>query len=225
MLLVVCRLSVALRGIRPPKNQGKFVLCTWRALGAGYAYNWQSSYYIGILVKEEQFARKFAERFSKCIGGKVTAYPFRKRNLWFVRIGNYELFSLFRDFRRNLCLVQDVETISKEDALQFIEGFFDAEGCIKVIKEIGRKTPKICLDFTNTNYEVLEVIQKLLKLFLHIEARFSVQHDKRPNRKPVYHLRIYKKEHVRTFFENMQTTKLNKEKGESLKNWLQLKLG
>jgi hypothetical protein len=56
---------------------------------------------------------------------------------------------------------------------------------------------------------------------LNIESRFSVQHDKRPNRKPVYHLRIYKKDYVRIFFENMQTIKLNKEKALYLEKWLQ----
>jgi hypothetical protein len=33
------------------------------------------------------------------------------------------------------------------NALQLIEGFFDAEGCVKVIKEKVRKTPKVNLDF------------------------------------------------------------------------------
>ncbi|AIF83378.1 LAGLIDADG endonuclease [Candidatus Nitrososphaera evergladensis SR1] len=189
-------------------------------LGDGYAYNWQSSYKVGILVKDESFAKKFAERLSTCTGGKVTAYPSRKRNLWFVKVGNHELFTLFKDFKSNLNLVKD-ETISKAHALQFIEGFFDAEGCVKVVKEKARKTPKICLDFTNTNYEVLEVVQKLLRTSLNIESGFSVQHDKRPNRKPVYHLRIYKKDYIRIFFENMQTIKLNKEKALHLKKWLQ----
>jgi intein-encoded DNA endonuclease-like protein len=189
-------------------------------LGDGYAYNWRSSYNIGILVRDESFAKKFAERLSVCVGGKVTAYPSRKRNLWFVKIGNHELFTLFKDFKSNLSLVKD-EKLSREDALQFIEGFFDAEGCVKVIKEKVRKTPKICLDFSNTRYEVLEVVQKLLRTSFQIEAGFSIQHDKRPNRKPVYHLRIYKKDYVRIFFENMQTIKLSKEKALLLENWLQ----
>ncbi len=189
-------------------------------VGDGYAYNWKSSYHVGILVKDESFARKFAERLSKCIGGNVNAHPARKRNLWFVRVGNYELFTLFKDFRGSLNMVKDV-AISKQDALQFIEGFFDAEGCVKVVREKVRKTPKICLDYTNTNYEVLGIVQKLLKRYLDIESGFSVQHDKRPNRKPVYHLRIYKKDYVRIFFDNIQTIKLNKEKELCLKNWLQ----
>lgn len=155
-----------------------------------------------------------------CIGRNVTAHPSRKRNLWFVRVGNYELFTLFKGFKSNLNLVKDA-AISKQDSLQFIEGFFDAEGCVKVIRERVRKTPKICLDFTNTNREVLEVVQRLLRNSLQIESGLSVQHDKRPNRKPVYHLRIYKKDYIRIFFENMQTIKLNKEKELCLKNWLQ----
>jgi len=43
---------------------------------------------------------------------------------------------------------------------------------VKVVKEKVRKTPKICLDFTNTNHEVLEVVQKLLRNSLEIESGF-----------------------------------------------------
>ncbi|MGH9993427.1 MAG: LAGLIDADG family homing endonuclease [Nitrososphaera sp.] len=189
-------------------------------LGDGYAYNWHSSYNVGILVKDESFAKKFAGQLSKCISRNVTAYPSRKRNLWFVKVGNYELFTLLGDFKSNLNLISD-KKISSDDALQFIEGFFDAEGCVKVIKEKARITPKICLDFTNTNRKILVAVQKLLKTSLNIESGFSVQHDMRANRKTVYHLRIYKKDHVRIFFENIQTIKLSKEKALWLKKWLQ----
>ena len=41
-------------------------------------------------------------------------------------------------------------------------------------------------------------------------------------RKKVYHLRIYKKDFVKTFFENMSTTKLKEEKMIYVENWLKL---
>jgi intein/homing endonuclease len=190
-------------------------------LGDGYIYHWKSFYSVGILVKNKSFAMKFAEHLSKCIGREVFAYCSKKRMLWFVRIGNFELFTLFKNFRNDLNFKKAIEVMPKEDALQFIEGFFDAEGCVKIIKENIRQTPKVCLDFTNTNREVLEAVKQLLKVFLQVEARFSVQHDKRDNRKTVYHLRIYKKDYVRIFFENVQTIKLSKEKALYLEKWLQ----
>ena len=105
--------------------------------------------------------------------------------------------------------------------LFFVEGFFDAEGCVKIIKEKVRHLPKICLDITNTNLQYLDFIKKMLKKCLKIEARYSIQ---KPigNRKIAYHLRIYKKEYVRKFFENTKTTKLKKEKITYVKNWLNL---
>ncbi len=106
-----------------------------------------------------------------------------------------------------------------------IEGFFDAKGCIKIIKEkIRRKTPKICLDITNTNFKILELVRQLLKEHLNIEARYSSQAEHMGKdgymRKRVYHLRIYKKEFVRKFLENIDTTKLKEEKIIYVKNWL-----
>ena len=103
----------------------------------------------------------------------------------------------------------------------FVEAFFDAEGCVKIIKEKIRKTPKICLDTTNTNLKLLDLIRRLLKEHLGIEARYSIQKaDGIKNKQIAYHLRIYKKEFVKKFFENISTTKLKEEKVLYVKNWL-----
>lgn len=112
----------------------------------------------------------------------------------------------------------------KISQLLFLEGFFDAEGCVKIIKEPVRKTPKICPDITNTELEYLEITGKILLQQLGIEARYSSQEaylskDGHP-RKKSYHLRIYKKEYARKFFENIHTTKLKPEKLQYVENWL-----
>ena len=106
------------------------------------------------------------------------------------------------------------------NALQLIEGFFDAEGCVKVIKEKVRKTPKINLDFCNTNLALLEIIRRELNYALNIEGRFTSQKDKRPNRQVVYHLRIYPKDAIRKFLEHVSTIKLKPEKVQYVENWL-----
>jgi len=115
----------------------------------------------------------------------------------------------------------------KQSFLLFIEGFFDAEGCVKIIKEKVRKTPKICLDITNTNYDYLEIIRKLLQNILNIESKYSIQKPELGKdghmRKKAYHLRIYKKEFVKKFFENINTTKLKEEKISYVENWLKTK--
>lgn len=108
----------------------------------------------------------------------------------------------------------------RANSLEFIEGFFDAEGCVKLVKESVRKTPKVCLDATNTNCIYLEIIRRMLDKTLHIEARFSIQRPRSKNRRITFHLRVYKKEFVKIFLENINTTKLREDKIQRVNNWL-----
>lgn len=60
-----------------------------------------------------------------------------------------------------------------------------------------------------------------MKRYLDIEARYSIQKaDGKKNKQVAYHLRIYKKEYVKIFFENISTTKLKEEKKIYVSNWL-----
>ncbi len=80
------------------------------------------------------------------------------------------------------------------------------------------------MDITNTDFRILELVRKLLHEHLEIEARYSVQKPELGNdgflRKTAYHLRIYKKEFIKRFFENISTTKLKEEKVIYVENWL-----
>ncbi|MBI4053663.1 MAG: LAGLIDADG family homing endonuclease [Candidatus Diapherotrites archaeon] len=195
-------------------------------IGDGYVYSWkQVGHKVGV-IGEEDFIKKYAGKISACIGRPVKGYINRSNNTWFVVVGNVELFFLFKqirkDFDKLFLMLGDGDC--RLNALQLIEGFFDAEGCVKVIKEKSRKTPKICLDLCNTNYNILEIIRKLLEEQLQIISRYSIQKsfvgkDGSP-RKKIYHLRIYKKSFVRTFFENIGTCKLKPEKICYVQNWL-----
>ena len=194
-------------------------------LGDGCAYNWKTTNNYTILVGDYNFANKYAKMATECINTKTKAYIDRNKNIWLVRSNNFELYSLFKKSRENLDYLEKlINKNDKKSALLFIEGFFDAEGCVKIIKETTRKTPKICLDITNTNYEALELIKKLLKKYLDINSEYSVQKAKIGNdgfqRKEIYHLRIYKKESIRTFLKNISTTKLNNKKIPYVQKWL-----
>lgn len=196
-------------------------------LGDGCAYHWRKGdTKMLVLIGDYNFTKKYTEKLSKCSRNKVKNYIDRNKGVWFVRIGNITLYNLFKEIRLDLNKLADLikQENSKENSLQLIEGFFDAEGCVKIIKEPVRKTPKICLDITNTNYEILELIRKLLNEKMNIEARYSIQKafigkDGSPRQK-TYHLRIYKKEYIRQFLENINTTKLKPEKVSYVKNWL-----
>jgi hypothetical protein len=70
---------------------------------------------------------------------------------------------------------------------------------VKVVNEEVRRTPKISLDFCNTNLNLLDLIRRELKYTLGIDGRLTSQKDKRPNRHIIYHLPIYRKNAIRKF--------------------------
>jgi len=192
-------------------------------LGDGCIYRWKPTNNYVILVGDKKFTTKYSDMLEPCISKRDKPYIIRSKNVWFVKSNNFELFSFFKKAREDSTYLENLFVRNdRRSRLLFIEGFFDAEGCVKIIKEKVRKTPKICLDITNTNYGFLNLIKKLLKDELGIEALFSIQEPREENRKIAYHLRIYKKEFVRKFFENIGTTKLYDEKAIHLQNWLAL---
>lgn len=189
-------------------------------LGDGCIYHWKGNFQIW-LVGEREFAAKFADKLTRCLGRQVRYYKYGKKNAWFVRIGNAELFFLVEGARRDTATVERLvrESGSAHGWVEFIEGFFDAEGCVKVIRERIRQTPKICLDICNTNLGLLAVVQGAARKVLGIELRLSKQTASPPHRTS-YHLRIYKKDDVRRFLEAVPTTKLTDGKKPLVEAWL-----
>lgn len=190
-------------------------------LGDGCLYRWKTTNNYIILVGDKEFTSKYAKIVTLCTGVKNKAYIIRSKNVYFVRSNNFKLYDIFQKSRTIKYLENLLLLNKRQSSLYFLEGFFDAEGCVKIIKEKARLLPKICLDITNTNLEFLELYKKILKKSLDIEARYSIQ-EPSGNRKTTYHLRIYKKENIRKFFENIKTTKLKEEKIIYVKNWLKL---
>ncbi len=192
--------------------------------GDGCAYYWKKlGRHLINLVGDKEFTAKYAKAISECTNSQPKSYLNTKRNFWYVNMCNTELYFLFKEVKGDLSKLQIMleKGNCRINSLKFIEGFFDAEGCVKIIKEKVRKTPKICLDITNTNKEILDIIQKLLQKELSIEAKYSIQKaDGIKNKQVAYHLRIYKKEFVKIFFENVNTTKLKEEKVAYVQNWL-----
>lgn len=191
-------------------------------LGDGCIYFWKNRYIIWLLG-EREFCMKYAEKISHCTShGKAKPYPYRGRNVWFVKFQNAELYFLIKEIRERIDVLTKLMRRGGRsiNALQLIEGFFDAEGCVKIIKEEVRRTPKINLDFCNTNLALLELIRRELNCALSIEGRMTSQIDKRGNRKVVHHLRIYRKDAIRKFLEHVSTIKLKPEKVHYVEDWL-----
>ncbi len=193
-------------------------------LGDGCAYHWKKqNKYMVIVSGEKEFIDKYSDKLLVCMKRRIKGYPEKSKNVWHLRTWNIELYLLLRNTRKDLESLKNLfKTKNHEKALQFIEGYFDAEGCVKIIKEKVRKTPKICLDICNTDYSILEVIRKLFKRHFNIEARYSIQKPKLHwnGNKTSYHLRIYRKEYIQRFFDKFHTIKLKPEKVSYVENWL-----
>jgi hypothetical protein len=123
-------------------------------LGDGCIYHWRGNFQVW-LVGEEEFTAKFARKLEVCIGKHVGHYEYGKKNAWFVRIGNAELFFLVERARNDPSTVAKLvaEVGWPRGRLEFVEGVFDAEGCVKIIREPVRRTPKICIDICNTDID------------------------------------------------------------------------
>ncbi len=190
-------------------------------LGDGCIYRWKNDYQVSI-VGEEEFTQKCANKLSVITDKHLNIHKHPFRNFWWVKISHHDLFVLFEKVRGDLAYLHNFmnESDYHSNSLAFIEGFFDAEGCIKIIKEQVRKTPKICLDITNTNFKFLEVVRLLLLEQLQIESRYSFQMPHNKSKQIAYHLRIYRKAYIRKFLDNIQTIKLKEEKKIYVKNWL-----
>jgi intein-encoded DNA endonuclease-like protein len=215
----------------PNPNAGTLQYCPslWYVVGAilgdGYLYRSKHGFLVGLDVKSEAFAKKFASKESRVIGRAVKAYYYGGNGIWFVRVRNLQLFTLVSRIRKDLRVL--LSEMSRGDrranTIQFVSGFFDAEGCVKVVKGLERHTAKICLDITNTDRSLLEIVESLIQSWLGPKGTISAQHDLRGNRKTAYHLRFYRKADVQLILEAIRTPKLTEEKKMRLVAWLSLR--
>jgi intein-encoded DNA endonuclease-like protein len=136
------------------------------------------------------------------------------------RIPNAELFLLIRKIRKNPASIRSLveETGYQRSWLEFVEGFFDAEGCVKIIREEGRRTPKACLDVCNTDLGILGILWRATYRTMGIQFKIS-RDPATQGRKATFHLRIYQKNEVKRFLALIATTKLSPEKGLLVENW------
>lgn len=193
-------------------------------LGDGSIYLWRHSYQVW-LYGEQRFAERYAKALSRCLPEHryVPFYNRRNVRVSFVKIQNAELFLLVRKSRADPSSIVGLleEGDPRTNARAFVQGFFDAEGCVKVTKDKSRTIHKICLDITNTDLTLVETTGTMLKSWFGIETKLTCQRDPRPNRRAVYHLRIYKKSDVRRFLALAPTIKMTPRKAWLTSRWLE----
>ena len=95
---------------------------------------------------------------------------------------------------------------------------------MKVIKEPARKTPKINMDFCNTNLGLLQLVEHELKTTLGIEPHFSSQLADQTRKTILASANLQKKE-IRKFLSRVPTIKLKAEKVRYVENWPKKKIG
>lgn len=217
------------KGTKPAGRKGEIRECKelyyvlGALLGDGCLYRYKITDNLCILVGSRQFAEKFAMKVNTCSDSHVKAYIDRSKNIWFVKVNNFELYKLFENCRNTPSVIRSKLEANPRSAIQFIEGFFDAEGCIKIVKEKQRKTAKTCLDMANTNKAFLEEVQFALQTAFGFKGRYSARRKPLEGRKLCYHLRIYKKKHVKIFLHNIPTTKMDGWKRKYVDKWLSVK--
>ena len=209
---------------------GRIQICPelWYVVGAllgdGYLYRSSEGYLVGLDVRSKEFAEKFASKQSVVVGRPVRAYYYNGNRIWFVRLKNLSLYFLIWNIRSDpgtvLPLIRD--GCFERNAVEFLEGFFDAEGCVKIVKESARRTAKVCLDLTSTSRPLLDVSKSLIEESLGIVGHYSLQLGSDRGRKTTFHLRIYSKSEVRLFLESVHTFKFTPTKRLLLERWLAL---
>ncbi|MBI3840804.1 MAG: hypothetical protein HY297_02440 [Thaumarchaeota archaeon] len=190
------------------------------SLGDGYTYRHHQGYRVGLDVRQREFAVKYAAKLSEVLGSVVKPHFSPALNIWFVRVGNLELFQLLREAKSDLGVLERLMMMgdSRRNVLEFLAGLFDAEGCVKVVADRARKLPKICLDLTNSDKRLIDFYSRLLASSLGIQAGLSVQSGQE-RRRDVYHLRIYRKSWVKLFLIEVGTTKLYPKKQDAAERW------
>ena len=138
-------------------------------LSDGYKYIGKKKfqYFLRLAVKDKEFAEKFAECLTKVLKKKKPYKPFfdRKTIRWIV-VGCSVL--LFRFLNRTL---KELKTIIEHDekcVSAFLQALFDGEGYIYVKITKRKRKRQLCL--CNTNRELLEYIQYLLRNFFSIDS-------------------------------------------------------
>lgn len=180
-------------------------------LGDGYIYAWRKRYIVGLSVRDKSFAQRFAKKLSGSLKRNVPFYHYAKRDIWFVAVGNAELFFLFNRLRKDLPYLEQMLEAGDyvANSLELLRGFIDAEGCVKLIKEETRKTPKVVLDISNKNRQYLNFMGNLLENAFEIKPRFSSQFDERRD-STYHHLRVYRKADVKAILAKVNTIKNRK---------------
>jgi intein-encoded DNA endonuclease-like protein len=133
----------------------------------GYKYIDDRGHLLRLIVKDKEFAEKFAECLTKVLGRRRAYKPLwdRNRKRWIVT-GCSTL--LYEFLNKSLEELKPTIEYNKECVSAFLQALFDAEGSIYIKIRGGRRERILWL--YNTNKELLIYAKYLLKKYFNINA-------------------------------------------------------
>ena len=150
-------------------------------------------------VKDKEFADYVASLISKITAKNITAkkYSRIKRNpieIGFrVRVSNKNMKEWLEKTTKDKSVIPKFN--SEKELLNFLSGFFDAEGCIKYGSNSGTAKTSLFMQISQKNGDLLYQLQKLLKKY-QINSNINYYTQKGVN---YYILNIYNKNNFRRF--------------------------
>jgi intein-encoded DNA endonuclease-like protein len=147
-------------------------------LGDGYKYTpkkFKFKHYLRLAVKDREFAKKFAECLAKVLGReKPYKLFFDKNTKRWIAVGGSVL--LFRFLNRTLKELKPIIEHDEKCVSAFLQALFDGEGYIYVKITKRKRKRQLCL--YNTNRELLEYVQYLLRSFFNIDSTIHLARKK-----------------------------------------------
>lgn len=199
-------------------------------LGDGCSAKWRKRYHRWIIlaVTDQGFVDEFNRKICKVLG-KSKLYKVHIRNnlgrnhrkpLYEIRAGSIRLFGFLND--RNL---EKFDIPIREYPADFIRGFFDAEGSAYQYSRssgYGKCYPQARIQFSNTNFELLKLVENLLKEFFGINSKISEMKYGKGHwgSRRVWRLSIWSKDSVLKFINEIGSS--NSKKAETFKTLLRL---
>lgn len=150
-------------------------------LGDGWLNRCKKNHYVCLTAKDEEFVKHFAHCMTIILGSEC--------RVWIDKNGFYNARSTSKmlfEYLQGKNIDNFIDIIS-ERPTDFIRGFFDAEGNVR-IRNGKKKGSEITL--TNTNFHYLEVIKYILSSILSISSTITLQKREHPGWKDCYKLSI-----------------------------------
>lgn len=165
-------------------------------LGDGWVYKRKNLYTIGLDSKDRVFCEKFREKL-QIVNLNSCLVKLKKKEIWRTLATSKLFFTWFESLG-----FKEIEKIAYACPLEFIEGFYESEGCISrtVSKVYGRVRYSVII--VNTNKNLMTLMLKLLTN-LGFNPTLNVRKSK-PPRKPIWALCLLRQNEVSSFFNKIQ---------------------